>query len=138
MWGTKSKWQHDQVFIKFNFLGVFRNPQDEQNPKLQFELNIEQDFIEKNGKTSATNENAGTVYTQWPENRSVKKMRFNFNSTVHLFQISLYAARLGALFLSGLQIFPWSPFERAWISVWICSNFYVLNISQIFLSTRSA
>ena len=43
---------------------MFRNPQDKQNPKLSLELDFEQDFIEKNGKTSATNKNAAIVYTQ--------------------------------------------------------------------------
>ena len=42
---------------------MFQNPQDEQNPKLPLELNFEQDFNEKNGKMSATNEIAGTVYS---------------------------------------------------------------------------
>ena len=41
---------------------MFRNPQEEQNPKLSLEFNFEQDFMEKNVKTSATNEMLGTVY----------------------------------------------------------------------------
>ena len=43
--------------------GVFWNPQDKQNPKLPLELNFEQDFIEKNGKTSATTEMISTVFS---------------------------------------------------------------------------
>ena len=46
---------------------MFRNPQEEQNPKLPLELNFEQDFNEKNGKMSATNEIAGTVYWKLPK-----------------------------------------------------------------------
>ena len=41
---------------------MFRNPQDQQNPKLSLEFSFEQDFMEKNGKTYATNEMLGTVY----------------------------------------------------------------------------
>ena len=50
-----------QIFDKFNFLGLFWNPQEEQNPKLSLEFNFEQDFIEKNLKQYATNEMLGTV-----------------------------------------------------------------------------
>ena len=41
---------------------MFRNPQDLQNLKLSLKFNFEQDFMEKNGKTSATSEIAGTVF----------------------------------------------------------------------------
>ena len=51
-----------QIFIKFNFQGVFLNPQDLQILKLSLKFNFEQDFMEKNGKTYATGEMAGTVY----------------------------------------------------------------------------
>lgn len=40
---------------------MIQNPQDEQKPKLSLELNYEQEVIEKNEKTSASNERAGTV-----------------------------------------------------------------------------
>ena len=40
---------------------MFQNPQDLQNLKLSLKFNFEEDFIEKNGKTSATIERAGTV-----------------------------------------------------------------------------
>ena len=40
---------------------MFRNPQDLQNLKLSLKFNFEQDFMEKKGKTYATNEIAGTV-----------------------------------------------------------------------------
>ena len=43
------------------FWGMIQNPQDEQKPKLSLELNYEQEVIEKNEKTSASNERAGTV-----------------------------------------------------------------------------
>ena len=36
-----------QNFIKFNIQGVFRNPQDEQIPKLSLEFQFDQDLIEK-------------------------------------------------------------------------------------------
>ena len=47
------------MYLSFNFSA---NPQDEQNSKLLLELNFEQDFNEKNRKTSATSEIAGTVH----------------------------------------------------------------------------
>ena len=36
-----------QNFIKFNIQGVFRNPQDEQIPKVSLEFQFDQDLIEK-------------------------------------------------------------------------------------------
>ena len=40
-----------QIFIKFNFQGVFRNPQDVQISKLSLIFKIDQDLWEKKTKT---------------------------------------------------------------------------------------
>ena len=72
---------------------MFRNPQDEQNSKLPLELNFEQDFNEKNGKTSATSEIAGTVFIVYL--CDLHQSRAN-DPNFHI--LSLYLVMMGYLF----------------------------------------
>ena len=88
-------WQLSQIFIKFNFLGVFQNSQDEHNPN--WNSNLNKISMRKTGKKSATSENAGLLYTVYQLSlwvlkyfNNLQRQETNWNINEVLFNNSIY------------------------------------------------